>query len=420
MGGMNASLMEIPCLANRINQIEEEFDRKYTTSILARPGTVDQPLRIRYLHQAESNPCEDLKRRKVKSMLFIGDSFARMAYQAMGSWLSNNYRNASIQPFAPPLVVNSPKRCDMKKNGMPIYDSPNPNYRFLPEVCDFEGAFNDGICRAEHYVLPHMKVCSGAVELVLRTRSAPAARPLPHDFKQHDVIIWGLGNHPSDSGDKRRGINNATLYTDDVLEPTCNCAPSPPFPDHTEKELPIYLDRWGKGDCVGKCEKKGNEEGESKEWRVCLKPNGSGTNVEAPCYDYASDGCTPWSPSMKRKVIWLQPHFRPQSSGHVDEQRPATDLYAKEMPAFVKHTCGVQHIVNPYSMTKDLVEYIEGLTRRLDPTVVLSHSVTDQAYCRPVGRVGRDSKVPGLGRFANCLGMHTGRSLGNIRAKIST
>jgi hypothetical protein len=397
---MNVSLTKIPCLAKRIAGIKEEFHQKYKKD--------PTQLRIRYVHLAPANPCEDLKTRKVKLILFVGDSFVRMAYQAMGNWLSNNYRNASVQPSASPFVVN--KRClqqqqkaktEAEKTAIPVY-----SIKALPEVCDFEGAFMDGICRKD-FTLPHMKVCLGAVELVFRESMFPSARPLPHDFEQFDVVVWGVGNHPSDSENGNfLSINNATAYNDDILETTCNCAPPPHFGEHATKVLPQLFEAWGKGDCVGNCRlKNGGGKGGADGRRVCLKPSGdgSGANAEAPCYDYAADGCTPWSSSIKSKVIWLQPHYRPAAGSHVQEQRPATDLFALEMPAFVKHTCGVQHFVNPYDMTKALVIYIDKLIRQIDPTLIL----VQPASCRGPGSL--NSKVADLDYLTKCLGMHSGR-----------
>ena len=148
---LNASLMNT-CLAKRIAIVDV--------------SVVDK-LRIRYLHPAPADPCAELQARKVESMLFIGDSYVRMAYQAMGLWLSNNYRNASMHPDATPFVVE--KQCaPCKWNGTGTSCTAKALYNpeAIKEVCDFEGQFRDGQCRG--YILPRMSVCGGAVKLVMR------------------------------------------------------------------------------------------------------------------------------------------------------------------------------------------------------------------------------------------------------------
>ena len=251
---------------------------------------------------------------------------------------------------------------------------------------------------------------------------------MPSDFEEYDVIVWGLGNHPSDSGDYQthRGTNNATLYNADVLEPTCKCAPYPKFQEQASKQVPRALHTYGMGECIGSCTKRGG----GGCGRTCLKPIADGTSAteERPCYDHAADGCAPWTSTMAHKVVWLQPHYRPHAGSHEQESRRVTDLYAAEMPGFLKHTCGVQHVVNPYSMTKGLVEHIDAIVRRLESSLNLKESgAGSTAACHDSGHIipddgfdkGRQSGE--LRHLANCYGMqsdpaHWGMAVNLIKA----
>lgn len=152
MGGMNAVLRMAPCVVPRINETRQQVREQQPPPP---PGQRKEPGRgrQRYLHTAAADPCASLKAAGVSNILFTGDSYVRMAYQAMGMWLSNNYRNASVDPTASPQVAK--KQCQTCVK--------HCHAVFLPEICDFDGAFRDNECRP--YILPKMNVCSGAVTL---------------------------------------------------------------------------------------------------------------------------------------------------------------------------------------------------------------------------------------------------------------
>lgn len=152
MGGMNAVLRMAPCVVPRINETRQQVREQQPPPP---PGQRKEPGRgrQRYVHTAAADPCASLKAAGVSNILFTGDSYVRMAYQAMGMWLSNNYRNASVDPTASTQVAK--KQCQTCVK--------HCHAVFLPEICDFDGAFRDNECRP--YILPKMNVCSGAVTL---------------------------------------------------------------------------------------------------------------------------------------------------------------------------------------------------------------------------------------------------------------
>lgn len=149
--------------------------------------------------------------------------------------------------------------------------------------------------------------------------------------------------------------------------------------------------------------------------------------IQSQCLGYdaiAGSGCRPWTPEMTKKLIWqvhhnnytsvlsyreqrthnykqkkkntvytqhsynaqrtthatlsplrLQPHFRPHPGGYAQESRKMTDAFADEMPKFVRSTCGVKHIINPYGFTKALVARAQAALFELDPAFLVRAGV---------------------------------------------
>ena len=52
-----------------------------------------------------------------------------------------------------------------------------------------------------------------------------------------------------------------------------------------------------------------------------------------------------------------------------------TDAFADEMPKFVRSTCGVKHIINPYGFTKALVARTQAALFALDPAFLVRAGV---------------------------------------------
>lgn len=51
------------------------------------------------------------------------------------------------------------------------------------------------------------------------------------------------------------------------------------------------------------------------------------------------------------------------------ETRTVTDKFAEEMPKAVVSTCGVQHVVNPYALTRALVARTHAAMFKLEPNL---------------------------------------------------
>jgi hypothetical protein len=357
MGGMDPLLAAMPCVAPRRNASRQQLKHQQQHHFgLAFEQTHEQRKqhrhrRQRWLHDTPADPCAVLKGANVKHILFVGDSYVRMAYQAMGMWLSNNYRDASVSATASAKVAE--KIC----KACPPAAACN-HLVLLPELCDFDGQFRDNDCRP--YILEEMEVCSGKVTLHNRQSYFPAAKPTTPDFERYDIIVWGLGAHPPDNSNytTHYGANTAKPYNDAVLEPTCKCKPfESAIPDQVFAQKVIFeMQRWGNHDCVGPC-KQHNRLDENSPFTCEKKSTVDGTTKKSmePCWDAIKD-CKPWTSTMANKVIWLHPHFRPRDGRYPQEFRNVTDLFAEEMPAFLKSTCGVKYIVNPYGMTKALVK----------------------------------------------------------------
>lgn len=52
-----------------------------------------------------------------------------------------------------------------------------------------------------------------------------------------------------------------------------------------------------------------------------------------------------------------------------------TDAFADDMPKFVRSTCGVKHIINPYGFTKALVARAQAALFELDPAFLVRAGV---------------------------------------------
>ena len=163
MGGMNPDLAAMACVAPTRNATRQHLKDRRQNQVLEQLQQ-HRHRRQRWLHPAPADPCAALKEAGVRRILFVGDSYVRMAYQAMGMWLSNNYRNASVAAEANSKVAA--KQCKTGHNVL------------LPELCDFDGAFRDNDCRP--HILPEMQVCMGNVTLYNRQSYFPASCAPPH------------------------------------------------------------------------------------------------------------------------------------------------------------------------------------------------------------------------------------------------
>jgi hypothetical protein len=134
---------------------------------------------------SDSEPCEKLSGKRVA---FVGDSYARHAYVAFLSWLSKNYRDASLHPQ---------------------HDSD----------CEYDAQYTEKICR--HQIIHQTTTCNGTVEVRLVYGASPTVSI--DLLTEVDMIVWSVGRHPY-NGDysSRNGVNDAFAYYNNIFKPTCD------------------------------------------------------------------------------------------------------------------------------------------------------------------------------------------------------
>ena len=132
------------------------------------------------------NPCE-LEVLRNRTILFVGDSYARHAYVAMALWLSGNYKNGA-------LIKGSDK------------------------ICDYAGQFEEKDCRKQiDYTIT---TCEGKTKLSLRYGIYP-----PMSEYSHDWVVLSVGRHPIDGNySSRLGINDAKLISEKYFRSICSSA----------------------------------------------------------------------------------------------------------------------------------------------------------------------------------------------------
>lgn len=246
-----------------------------------------------YNQTASADPCSRLAG---TSILFVGDSYVRHVYQAMAAILSGNHHNAA-------LVEAAPSEC---------HDS----NQIKLTVCRF-------------HLKKDISVCAGRASISARIAHTPIPRIYAADFLVYDIIVWGFGNHPSDSayGDPDRPtISDADSYATDILIPTCRCIPS-----------------------------------------IAIS-----TQIESLLVDYHGN-CTPWCTNWSNRVVFLQNHYRPKPGDgrYAGESRDAQDKYYRRMPLAVKEVCNITRVVDTYAPTREFTLLNESgfdpLVHSMDP-----------------------------------------------------
>jgi hypothetical protein len=121
---------------------------------------------------APLDPCAMLRAKGVSKILFAGDSFVRHAYQSTAILLAGNFRDGGIQ---------CNENCNCQRE------------------CQYGRQFSEKYCR--FYVASSgQDWCGGNVKLILK--EGRVVVPSESDVRGHDIVVWGLGNHPYDSNYK--------------------------------------------------------------------------------------------------------------------------------------------------------------------------------------------------------------------------
>jgi len=224
------------------------------------------------------DPCKKLYARNITSILFIGDSYVRHAYQGVAAVLTRNFDDAS-------LVHGAPLEC--------------------------RGARQTEFAKCRFHLNTTITACG--ITLSARIGHTPIPRVYPNDFLEHTVIVWGFGNHPSDSawGDgDRPTIGDVQAYTQDVLLPTCRCVP------------PLAIN-----------------------------------HVIRSHLDNFEQDCVPWSSEWSKRVVFLQSHFRPSPGRYAGETREAQQLFFDRMPEAIRTVCNITRMVDTYTPTRQLASH---------------------------------------------------------------
>lgn len=133
-----------------------------------------------------AKPCE-LEVLRNRTILFVGDSYARHAYVAMALWLSGNYRNGA-------LIKGS------------------------DEICDYAGQFEEKDCR--HQIDFDITTCEGKTKISMLYGIYP-----PVSEYSHDLIILSVGRHPIDGNyNARLGVNDAKVISEKYFQSICSSA----------------------------------------------------------------------------------------------------------------------------------------------------------------------------------------------------
>ena len=146
----------------------ELVDRMWVADPTCGNGANDcTPSQKRWPHSVDVSPCATLRG---KSVLVIGDSYARHIFVALSLWLSGDYQTGALQ------TAHDPQ-------------------------CEGGGQFSEKVCRTQ---LARQATICGVVlkyEWVGLTAS---------NLAEHDLIIWSTGNHAL--GECRRGVSDSREY----------------------------------------------------------------------------------------------------------------------------------------------------------------------------------------------------------------
>lgn len=130
------------------------------------------------------DPCKTLKGKRVA---FVGDSYARHAYIAFLSWLSDNYQHAALGK---------------------IHDLD----------CEYENQYSEKKCREK--IIHAKTVCDGHTNVSLFYGHAPHVDSAK--IQHHDMIVWSIGRHPYDGNYSHRlGVNDAYAMYTGFFGPRC-------------------------------------------------------------------------------------------------------------------------------------------------------------------------------------------------------
>ena len=180
-------------------------DVKFCDKTLA-SGFECAPGSLRALRPAiTSPPCQMLLKSNVRRLLLVGDSFMRHVYGALVLLLSEDYRKGAL----------------INQHGC---------------ICHFNGQFREKKCRQQLQF--EKSVCNGKVRIQLKFH--PIAKPNLQDLRDHDVVVWSMGNHPLDLKytDPKLGVNDAAVIDSHVLRPLCS---SPDFLHQASQKL-VWMD----------------------------------------------------------------------------------------------------------------------------------------------------------------------------------
>ena len=131
--------------------------------------------------------CAALHARKLRRILFCGDSFVRHAFEGFLLILTGDYEHGA--------VTNDAER-----------------------ECLGESQFEEKRCRFK--VPTHMQVCW--VDITL-SGHAFCHLDAGSQIGANDVVVWGFGNHPYDMNyDLMRGVYDAHALVDAVFKPLCS------------------------------------------------------------------------------------------------------------------------------------------------------------------------------------------------------
>lgn len=289
--------------------------------------------------------CSLLTRRGVTSVLFVGDSYVRHAYEGVLLALSGDYDAGALVPNT---TAHHPD-------------------------CAGAGQFEEAVCRS--HVKPSASVCGGTVAVALHHGHVPVPGEADAGW---DVIVWGIGNHPIHlDWPSRRGINDAHVVSDEIFEPLCDADGGVSFMKtrkvgggHLHAGATLY-----KGGVIDDATpaasvvKNATAPGAGTTFvdatpsvqaglidDDATAPPGAGaifvnatSSVQAGLID-AHAGA-----DHRPRVFWLGTHCRPEAR-HSDEQDVRVHRYAVESARKIMHVCRVPTI-DTYTLTSQLVRF---------------------------------------------------------------
>lgn len=129
--------------------------------------------------------CGALHRHNIRTIVFVGDSYVRHAYEGTALLLSGDFERGALG-------------------------------KTVSTQCNGDAQFEEKNCRL--FISQSIQVCSSKVTL---SYSASSNRPYVSDST--DIVVWGLGNHPI-NGDyvKRHGVYDADVVAAEVFAPMCD------------------------------------------------------------------------------------------------------------------------------------------------------------------------------------------------------